>query len=305
MSAVLHYYYPWTHYPNEVMPMLLREFLDHGISNFVFTDQIAWNCIQDAEYAAFFRKEVKEFGVHFGAMHGLCGAIGDLDITDSEKRDHILKHHIQAMTLEAEFGGLTYTVHPGAAEYCRNRIPVSRLIELSIEMLEKMVPVAEKLGIVIAVENSFEPPNTPEVVLNVIRPFLGNPAIGVCYDTGHANMMAPADWKKAENYPDYQKQNWAETGLIKVPDAIEQLQPYIVTTHIHDNDGYRDLHGMPFDGTIEWDELMPKIRNCPLMLEYQTEVCMESGINWAGHLLAPHGGYSVKRLVDTFHKLGF
>ena len=79
----------------------------------------------------------------------------------------------------------------------------------------------------------------------------------------------------------------------------------IVTCHIHDNNGYNDLHGMPFDGTIDWTTLMEKLRSCPRMIEFQTEVCFNYGLNWAGPLLAPKGGYSIRRLTDTFHSLGF
>ena len=62
---------------------------------------------------------------------------------------------------------------------------------------------------------------------------------------------------------------------------------------------------MPFDGTIDWRELMPKLFACPRMIDYQTEVCMKDGENWAGKLLAPPGGYSIRRLTDTFRYLGF
>ena len=41
------------------------------------------------------------------------------------------------------------------------------------------------------------------------------------------------------------------------------------------------------------------------MMEYQTEIEFSDGVNWAGQLLAPVGGYSIKRQVETFRKLGF
>lgn len=299
------FYYPWSRIPAELVPAVVREFLDHGVRKFVFTDSQASRCLDDADYLAFMRKLAEDMDVEFVAMHGLCGRDLDLDIPDPELRKTMIARHIAAMKLARSFGSKTYTVHIGAWAYCTLRIPVPKLMKLAKEAMEQLVPEAEKTGIVIAVENSFEPSNTPGCVLDIVRHFDGNPAVGVCYDTGHANMMAPADWKKPENYPDYQIHNWSETGIVTVPDAVEQLQPYIVTTHIHDNDGYRDLHGMPFDGTIDWNALMPKLRACPRMLEFQTEVCMSCGVNWAGKLLAPAGGYSIKRLVEAFRGLGF
>jgi len=306
MSAELSFFYHWVRFPQSLVPFAVREFLDHGVNRFVFTDRQAEMCLDDPDYLEFMRKLVKNMGIEFVSMHGLCGRDLDLDILAPELRKTMIAKHIAAMRLAKEFGSKTYTVHVGAWAYCALRIPVPKLMTLAKKTMEQLVPEAEKIGIVIAVENSFEPPNTPACVLEIVRHFgESHPAVGVCYDTGHANMMAPADWKVAEKYPEYQKNNWAETGIITVPDAVEQLQPYIVTTHIHDNDGYGDLHGMPFDGCIDWATLMPKLRACPRMLEFQTEVDMEDGTNWAGKLLAPVGGYSVNRLVETFRKLGF
>ena len=62
---------------------------------------------------------------------------------------------------------------------------------------------------------------------------------------------------------------------------------------------------MPFDGTIDWAALMPKLFSCPHLREFQTEVSPAEGSSWAGLLLAPPGGYSVRKLVDTFRRLGF
>ena len=62
---------------------------------------------------------------------------------------------------------------------------------------------------------------------------------------------------------------------------------------------------MPFDGTICWEKLMKDLFSCPNMIDFQTEVCFQSGKNWAGELLAPEGGYSIRKITDTFRKLGF
>ena len=167
------------------------------------------------------------------------------------------------------------------------------------------VPAAEKIGIVIAVENSFEPSNSAKEVRAIVDHFGDNPAIGVCFDTGHANCMSSAPWKKPEGYPDYQYTSWWEKGIITEDGALDLLYDKIVTCHIHDNDGYRDLHCMPMDGTLPWDEWLPKLKSAPRMLEFQSEVNMTGGTNWAGVSPAPGGGYSIKRLVETFRRKEF
>jgi sugar phosphate isomerase/epimerase len=56
--------------------------------------------------------------------------------------------------------------------------------------------------------------------------------VGVCLDYGHAHMMGD------------------------LSDAIETLSGHLWTTHVHDNDGNRDEHLTPYQGTIDWDAAM-------------------------------------------------
>ena len=74
--------------------------------------------------------------------------------------------------------------------------------------------------------------------------------LGVCLDTGHANM---------------------HEGVAK---AFEILGPRIRSTHIHDNNGVDDVHLYPLlakGGTIDWPESMKLLRSraeqYPLLLE--------------------------------------
>jgi len=40
--------------------------------------------------------------------------------------------------------------------------------------------------------------------------------------------------------------------MSEVADGIETVSGHLVTTHIHDNDGRKDSHLLPFEGTIDW-----------------------------------------------------
>ena len=87
--------------------------------------------------------------------------------------------------------------------------------------------------------------------------------------------------------------------------AVETMRDHIVTCHIHDSSGCGDRHRMPFDGSIDREELMPKLRSCPRMDEFQTEVRFDEGADRAGKPPSPPGGYSIRRLTETFTRLGF
>jgi len=304
----LSYYYDWTPvFDNPAaFRAVIREFLDNGANRFVIDDKVLYQMVLDPEKIAYLHQICKEMAVEFCSIHGMAGSNFELNIPEAEKRENMIRGHIRAMEIASDFGCRTYVVHVGSNfYYSQQHIPLSQLRPMAIETLEKLLPAAEKNGLTIAVENVFGLPDSVDEVIGLVTHFGGDPAIGVCYDTGHANCMAPAPGKDKSQYPEYLLRRWWETGLIHEAHALDKLKDLVVTCHIHDNNGYRDQHGMPFDGTIDWRELMPKLMSCPRMIDFQTEVVLEDGKNWAGPLLAPVGGYSIRRLTDTFRYLGF
>lgn len=305
MEKVLYYNYIWAKLDEDGIKRGIREFLDNGANKFVITDPMILQMLENKERIEFFQNICKEFPVSFSTIHAPCGKYHDLNIPQQELRGKLIEDHTRAIEIAASFGCRTYTVHVGAAPYCYDKYPLEVLRPLALEAIEKLVPTAEKCNMVIAVENSFEKPNSAKEVLWIVDHFRGTKAVGVCYDTGHANCMASAPGKDKNKYQPYFPKCWWENGVEWEDGAIGLLKEKMVTCHIHDNDGYGDLHGMPFDGTINWKELMKELFSCPNMIDYQTEVCFQSGSNWAGELLAPAGGYSIRRLVETFRFLGF
>jgi tRNA uridine 5-carboxymethylaminomethyl modification enzyme len=64
----------------------------------------------------------------------------------------------------------------------------AQLIGWMKETLSELLPVAEKLGITICIENIWFSVNTPDV-MNAIKAQFPTDALGFCYDSGHANIM--------------------------------------------------------------------------------------------------------------------
>ena len=306
MKKDLKCYYNWAPLTEKQFFSTVREFVDNGFRKFVITDPLLRQMIESEDRIKLVKKICSDMEVEFSAVHGFYGKWkGDLNCTSKEHWDSMYEDHIKGMKIAAEFGCKSYVVHVGAAEYCYDHIPVDKLRPLAVAGVEKLLPTARELDMVIAVENSQEATNTAAEVRKIVDVFGDDPHVGVCYDTGHANMLASAPGKSYENIDGYMNNVWWEDGVVLEDNALETLRDKVVTCHIHDNNGYADNHGMPFDGTINWRELMPKLFDCPRMIDYQTEVCFDDGCNWAGKLLAPAGGYSIRRLADTFRYLGF
>ncbi len=296
MDSRLHFFYHWSKLDRTGLRAVLREFLDNGRDRFVITDQLMEQMLADDGRREMVAEACRDMKVRFSAVHSPFGPEWDLNIPVRERRPGMIRDHVRAMEIAAGFGCRNYVMHVGASFYIDEKMTVETLRPLALESLEKLVPEAEKRGMVIAVENAFEKPNSAREVLGLVKHFDGHPAVGVCYDTGHANCMASAG-KDKNLYPEWFRNAWWEEGIVWEDHALETLRDAIVTCHIHDNSGYGDFHAMPFEGTIDWADLVPKLLACPRLNELQTEVLFES---WAGQ----REEYSIRRLTETFTGLG-
>ena len=137
--------------------------------------------------------------------------------------------------------------------------------------LARLSETAERLGIVIALENLAPAYPGPELlshsprVLRTLAHRIASPALGLCLDVGHANIAAD----------------------LRHADPLELIEPALDLTvlfHVHDNHGARrrgpmpasldplrlDLHLPPGRGTIDWDRIAPVLTRrdgVPLLLE--------------------------------------
>lgn len=136
--------------------------------------------------------------------------------------------------------------------------------------LARAAVMAERLGVVIAIENLAPVFPGPDAlcfsprVLRSIANRIGSPALGLCLDIGHANVVA---------------------GLRRT-DPLLLIEPVLdrtVLLHLHDNLGGRwsgqsppeldplrlDLHLPPGRGSVPWQRLAPTLsaHSAPLLLE--------------------------------------
>jgi sugar phosphate isomerase/epimerase len=130
---------------------------------------------------------------------------------------------------------------------------------------------AERLGVIIALENLAPVYPSPDalsftpLILRTMAQRISSPAVGLCLDVGHANIVA----------------------ALRRTDPLDLIEPVLdraVIFHLHDNLGARrgdtdspeidplrlDLHLPPGRGSVPWDRLAPLLarkRAAPLVLE--------------------------------------
>lgn len=134
--------------------------------------------------------------------------------------------------------------------------------EIGLNRIRKIVEYAEQMNVKIAFENT-KIRGYLEYVFNNIK----SDNIGLCYDIGHDHV----------HFND-------ELDLANYKDRIFAI-------HLHDNDQSDDQHLLPFDGTINWDSAIKKIKennyNGPVTLE----IC--------------YRGEYLKQTVEEFYKKGY
>ena len=100
----------------------------------------------------------------------------------------------------------------------------------------------KEIGIKIAIENTRQ-----RIYVEYILENIKDENLGLCFDAGHYHCF----YKDEFNYSLFKNR--------------------IFAIHLHDNDKIGDLHLLPFDGNIDWNNVLTKLKennyNGPITLE--------------------------------------
>jgi sugar phosphate isomerase/epimerase len=99
----------------------------------------------------------------------------------------------------------------------------------ALRSIEQICRLVEPVGVRVALEVIPNPLSDGASLVEMLERDLDAPRAGICLDFGHAFLMGD------------------------VPDTIETVSEHLITTHVHDNNGKKDSHLVPFDGRIDWD----------------------------------------------------
>jgi sugar phosphate isomerase/epimerase len=121
--------------------------------------------------------------------------------------------------------------------------PYPPITEMGFKRIEKIIDVAKRENIKLAFENLWALKH-----LDAVFERFPSPCVGLCYDSGHENLNRPHD-------------------------ILASYGDRLFALHINDNfndallpDGATnwnsDAHVPPFDGTVDWNEKMQKLKKC-------------------------------------------
>jgi len=246
--------------------MLLRTFAETGERNLVLGSSIMRGMTHSPASIRQWREDMAAAGLRFVDAHAPFGVFEDLNCADPSLRPFLMDYLRLCLSIVADFGVTCITIHTGNPHV--PGITVGQHHENMLRSLDALLPTAERLGVTICIENIWYPTNTAPMLLDAIGKF-PTPALGICYDAGHANLTSGAR-RVPENAC---HKAFSDCGMEPVWNdrLLEDLLPHVVTCHLHDNDGLRDHHRCPGDGTVPWAHIMPLLKRAPRLQCYQNE----------------------------------
>lgn len=115
--------------------------------------------------------------------------------------------------------------------------------DIGIERFKRIIEIAEKSDINLAIENQGNPEYIDYVFKNI-----QSDKLCFCFDSGHQNYYSPE------------------------LDLLDLYGDKLMALHLHDNNGTEDTHALPFTGTINWNKISQKLHS----INYQGAVALET-----------------------------
>ena len=210
------------------------------------------------------------------APHGLKDSIGKPLEGGLEHSNEVM---LKSLRTAAEIGAKIVTMHTARVRLVDQFAPptgpiphadLDAAVERSLRQLEVLIPEAEKLGLVIALENLFLPSSTA-AHLKRIMDKARHANLGFCYDSGHALIVEQMPGKTPEMIAGWIACGWEDGVVDFQTDQLDIMLPDVVTTHFHDNHGAGDEHLLPGDGVADWAHIAERMRRAPRLMSVQSE----------------------------------
>ncbi len=203
--------------------------------------------VHDEKFYREIRQYANDRGIEFRQTHAPFAS----SYTDEEKTKKRFGEIVKSMQHSSYLGADMIVIHPcNHINYKENNC-YDMMMQYNIDLYRRLIPYAEEYSIKIAIENIGNCVTETGKGLSELITTLNNDVFTICFDVGHANIYVDD-----------------LVGMIK------EVGKYIGCTHIHDNDGERDLHVLPYYGAIDWESVMKAFAE----IDYKGDLNYEAGL---------------------------
>ncbi len=153
---------------------------------------------------------------------------------DSKVRIVTLERFFHILEIAKILKPKSIVFHSGYEKW-KYALNVNLWLEMSLKTWQLILREALSVGTKIAIENIFE--DNP-INLRLLMEEMGSESFGICFDSGHFNLFSRVSLKE-----------W-----------LNQLRPYIIELHLHDNKGTFDDHFAIGEGSFDFNTLFSEMR---------------------------------------------
>ena len=272
------YHYNWCRENEEDRKKTFRELADTGLKRLTVSDHAVKSIIGSPELLFAVKKDLKDFGLSLMDAHAPWGTWRDPGMPLEEFHDAVINYHKLALFVYHQLGIKTVTYHTGnTMPKVFGPLPFEAYEKMLIRSLEELLPLAEKYGIILALENQWTPLNSSRSLMKIFRHF-NSPHLGFCYDSGHAHLT---EYSKIDPARSWLPPWWEAMGMEVEweEDIIGTFKDYVVNCHFHSNDGFRDTHDLPSpDDGMPWEHIMDVLSKAPRLQCVQSEINREAAV---------------------------
>ncbi len=266
------HFHRWATLSEAELPAEFEHFARAGLRDLTLTSKQSERLLETPEHLDFLIREAGRNGLRYLNAHAPFGENFDLNCAIALRRPAMVGEQKRVFDFCARLGVDAITMHIGTTDSGR---PLPELRDLACRSLEILLPEAEKRNLTLLIENTLFPTDTPAELLGYLERF-PTPALGVCFDAGHANIMDAAPGKTSDQLINWIRERWNGEVVFET-DTLGPLLPHIVSCHLHDNHGFNDEHLPAGDGTIDWPRLLERLaEHAPRLRSVQNENSIEA-----------------------------
>jgi len=222
----------------------LKKIASHGYDCIDYRDFTNPNCefysLEKEEFIKFFKglkQAADDAGLKIWQMHE---NLSRNDSTAEFRTKNVLMGE-KALRAAGILGCKYYVIHPVLPYGWGKEPDVREALDVTTETILRLLPMAKNEGVSVCLENIPLPEghsfskikDTKEIVRNI-----DDASVGVCFDTGHCNAMGEDQYE-----------------------SIKMLGKDIFCLHVHDDMNRQDRHLIPYQGQIQWKNVIKGLRD--------------------------------------------
>ena len=200
-------------------------------------------------------ERIQQLGLEPFSFHAPFADEIDITSLNDEQRSHSLNEILQAAKAAATLGVMHFVIHPGPEQ--EGKPPPEehlRRMQNAAEALNKVSAFCHKARMSLTLENMLRHllfGHTSDLLW--IMGAIDQRNVGICLDTGHANLSGDLDT------------------------VMYKLSGHLKMVHAADNKGHRDDHLPPGKGYIDWHKLISKLNQTRFQGGFILEISGDMG----------------------------